>query len=117
MLQCFFEESQMYVTNGKYRKIFIMRAEARIIFLGLLVLCYMTNLDEKICRYIYNEWILKSKSQRSFAIEHNIEEVTVRKIKGVALEGKKYSVPVETVGRICEARGLKLGEFFRFLDL
>jgi DNA-binding Xre family transcriptional regulator len=93
-----------------------MRATARIIFLSLRVLCYMGNLDEIICKYLYNEWIATAKSQRSFAIDHNIEEVTVRKIKSVALEGKKYSIPVDTLARICEARNLKLSDFFKMIE-
>lgn len=77
----------------------------------------MSNLDETICKYLYIEWIAPFKSQRAFAIEHNIEEVTVRKIKSVALKGKKYSIPVSTLAKICEAREMKLGEFFAELRL
>lgn len=77
----------------------------------------MSNINVEICSYITREWLLPwlkdGKSQSSFAIRHNIDESTVRKIKG----RNQYRIPVETLNRICEAKNLKLSEFFKMVDL
>ncbi|MFD2100976.1 XRE family transcriptional regulator [Flagellimonas taeanensis] len=77
----------------------------------------MSNINIEICRFITREWLLpwlkEGKSQSSFAIKYNIDESTVRKIKG----RKEYRIPVETLNRICEAKGLKLSEFFKLAGL
>ena len=73
----------------------------------------MDTFSKKICNYIASEWVSKSKSNRSFAIEHNIDEKTVRKI--VSKNG--YNVTLITLTKICEAQEIKLSEFFRKLDL
>ncbi|RZJ33570.1 MAG: transcriptional regulator [Flavobacterium sp.] len=77
----------------------------------------MTNANKIICTYIYKTWIQKSKSQRAFAIEHNVEESIVRKIKKVALAGEDYNIPIVTLSKICEARDLKLSSFFKLVTL
>jgi len=69
--------------------------------------------NKLICNYISKEWISKSKSNRRFAIEHNIEEKTVRKI----LQPEGYEIPLITLIRICEAEEIKLSEFFKLLYL
>ncbi|GAA3573446.1 helix-turn-helix domain-containing protein [Snuella lapsa] len=75
----------------------------------------MTNINEKICSYITKEWLFpwlkEGKSQNSFAIKHNIDESTVRKIKSK----NGYRIPVETLIKICESRGIKLSDFFRLI--
>lgn len=72
--------------------------------------------NSKICGYITKEWLnpwLKSgKSQTAFANAHNVEESTIRKIKGT----KTYRIPVETLQRICESRNIKLSEFFKLIE-
>lgn len=79
----------------------------------------MDNINYTICNYIFKKWIEPHKSQRSFAIEHNIEESIVRKIKGTALkiDNSDYNIPVKTLIKICEARNLKLSEFFKLINL
>lgn len=69
--------------------------------------------------YIYKTWVESYKSQRSFAVDHNIEESIVRKIKNTAQkkDGSDYSIPVKTLLKICESRNLKLSEFFKLLEL
>lgn len=71
-----------------------------------------------VCNYIYKNWIQSYKSQRSFAIDHNIEESIVRKIKNTAIKNSEqnYSIPVNTLNKICEARNMKLSEFFKLID-
>jgi DNA-binding Xre family transcriptional regulator len=79
----------------------------------------MTKINYSICYYIYKNWVEISKSQRSFALDHNIEESIVRKIKNTALkiEETDYSIPVKTLNKICEARNIKLSEFFKMIEL
>jgi hypothetical protein len=79
----------------------------------------MTQASKIICKYIYTSWIEPYKSQRSFALDHNIEESIVRKIKNTAIgiEGSYYSIPVNTLLKICESRNLKLSEFFKLVEL
>jgi len=78
----------------------------------------MTGASNIICKYIYKNWIETYKSQRSFALDHNIEETIVRKIKSTALKIKdsNYNIPVNTLQKICEARNIKLSEFFKMID-
>jgi DNA-binding Xre family transcriptional regulator len=68
----------------------------------------MVTINKTICNYIAKEWISKSKSNRSFAIDHNIDEKTVRKI----LKDSGYNMPVKTLQRICEAREILISDFF-----
>lgn len=79
----------------------------------------MNNANYIICDFLYKKWIQPSKSQRSFAIEHNIEESIVRKIKNTSLKINKtdYNIPVNTLSKICEARNIKLSEFFKLVNL
>lgn len=74
--------------------------------------------NQTICNYIFQNWIKSCKSQRLFALEHNIEESIVRKIKNTALKNSdvNYNIPVITLARICEAKNLKLSEFFKLVE-
>jgi len=77
----------------------------------------MTDVNKKICDYIVKEWlapwIKEGKSQTSFANSHNVEESTIRKIKG----NNTYRIPVETLYKICEARKLSLADFFKKVNI
>jgi len=90
-----------------------MRLLVRIILIGKNVLCCMVNINKRICNYIAAEWIAASKSNRQFAIDHNLDEKTVRKI----LHEVGYRIPVSTLQKICDAREIKLSEFFILIDL
>ncbi len=72
----------------------------------------MSSINKRICNYISSKWIEKSKSNRAFATEHNIDEKTVRKI----LEVDGYRMPIETLDRICEAREIKISDFFKLIE-
>jgi DNA-binding Xre family transcriptional regulator len=72
----------------------------------------MSDINKKVCNYIANEWISSSKSNRSFALDHNIDEKTVRKI----LQENGYRIPIETIEKICEAKEIKLSTFFSLLE-
>ena len=59
-----------------------------------------------------SEWIEDAKSNRDFALNHNIDEKIVRRI----LDEKEYRIPVETLKKICDARQIKLSEFFKLVE-
>lgn len=62
-----------------------------------------------IVEYIAREWVLKAESQNNFATEHGIDEKTVRRIK----YDKDYQISLITIMKICEARNVKLADFFK----
>ena len=71
------------------------------------------DINRKVCNYIAKEWIKTSRSNRNFALDHNIDEKTVRKI----LKDEGYRIPLKTLYKICESRNLKLEEFFKLIKL
>lgn len=73
----------------------------------------MKRINRKIVDYINREWISKAKSLNSFAIEHNLDEKTVRRIKN----DPDYNISLSTINKICEARNLKLSEFYNLIGL
>ncbi|MEO8533359.1 MAG: transcriptional regulator [Flavobacterium sp.] len=79
----------------------------------------MSEANKIICAFIYKNWIENYKSQRSFALDHGIEESIVRKIKNTILQSDKvnYSIPVNTLQKICDAKSMTLSDFFKLLDL
>ncbi|MDO5970900.1 helix-turn-helix transcriptional regulator [Flavivirga aquimarina] len=72
----------------------------------------MERVNRLICKYISEEWISKSKSKNAFALDHNIDEKTVRRI----ISDKKYAMQIETLNKICEAQNIKLSEFFKKVE-
>ncbi len=78
----------------------------------------MAQINYIICAYIYRSWIEEYKSQRAFALDHNIEESIVRKIKKTAKQKDKmdYNIPVKTLMKICESRDIKLSDFFKDVE-
>lgn len=78
----------------------------------------MGDVNKIICNYIYKIWIETYKSQRAFGLDHGIEESIVRKIKNTALNKEKvnYNIPVNTLNKICEAKNVKLSEFFKLIE-
>jgi len=79
----------------------------------------MSNVNWRVCQYIYEKWIIKSVSQRAFALDHDIEESVVRKIKRAALNKDEYnySIPVSTLKKICDGEEISLAEFFSRVEL
>ncbi|MBC9794891.1 transcriptional regulator [Sinomicrobium weinanense] len=76
----------------------------------------MDSINKIICKYITVNWLApwlkEGKSQVAFGNKHNVEESTVRKLKGE----KEYRIPVETLYRICKERNINLSEFFKELE-
>ncbi|SEP06459.1 helix-turn-helix domain-containing protein [Flavobacterium sp. fv08] len=66
-----------------------------------------------IVDFIAREWVDKAQSQNSFATEHGIDEKTVRRIK----YDNNYQISLITIIKICEAREIKLSEFFKKVGL
>ena len=79
----------------------------------------MDNVNRRICKYIYYNWIINSNSQRKFADEHNIEESIVRKIKKASQDKDyiEYNIPITTLEKICTSREIKLYEFFKMVNI
>ncbi|MAD98305.1 MAG: transcriptional regulator [Flavobacteriaceae bacterium] len=73
----------------------------------------MDSINKKVCNYIAKEWILKSKSNRTFALDHNIDEKTVRKI----LQKNGYRIPLTTLYKICEAREIRISSLLKEINL
>lgn len=73
----------------------------------------MVNINKRICNYIASNWIKEARSYRTFALDHNIDEKTVRKI--VMEDG--YNIPVKTLYKICESREIKPSTFFELIGL
>lgn len=67
----------------------------------------MHNLYKDINKVLAG-WILSAKSNRDFALSHNIDEKTVRRI----LDKKEYRISLMTLKKICYSRCISLEEFF-----
>lgn len=73
----------------------------------------MSDLDSRICDYISKEWIGETQAKTEFALNHNIDEKTARRI----YNDKNYKITLYTLNKICEARNIKLSDFFKIIDL
>jgi DNA-binding Xre family transcriptional regulator len=72
----------------------------------------MGDLNRKICNYIATEWIGEIQPKTEFALNHNIDEKTARRISN----DKHYTITLYTLNKICEAKNIKLSEFFKLID-
>lgn len=73
----------------------------------------MMKANRKIVEFIRDKWVIPTNNNSLFATEHNIDEKTVRRIK----EDETYQISLVTIMRICEAKNLKLHEFFKIIGL
>ena len=73
----------------------------------------MSDLNRKICDFIATEWIGEVQAKTEFALNHNIDEKTVRRI----YNDKDYTITLFTLNKICEARNIKLSEIFKLIEL
>ncbi|MBB1140150.1 transcriptional regulator [Myroides sp. WP-1] len=78
----------------------------------------MEDISVKICTFIYKEWMIREKSQRSFAKKLLLDESVVRKIKKVALaQGEmSYDIPLSTIQNICTAKDMTFVGFFQMIE-
>lgn len=73
----------------------------------------MKHTNRIIVEFIRDKWVIPCDNNNLFAKEHFIDEKTVRRIK----EDDTYNISLITIMRICEAKNLKLSEFFEMVDL
>ena len=72
----------------------------------------MSDLNRNICDFLAKEWIGEIQPKTEFALNHNIDEKTVRRI----INDKSYTITLYTLNKICESRNVKLSEFFKLID-
>lgn len=70
----------------------------------------MASIYEVINKQI-SSWIDEATSNRDFALSHNIDEKTVRRIRNGDIE-----ITLKSLEKICEARNMKLSEFFKEIN-
>ena len=73
----------------------------------------MSDFNRKICDYIAINWIGENQPKTEFALNHNIDEKTARRI----YNDKTYTISLKTLNKICEARNIKVWEFFKLIDM
>lgn len=73
----------------------------------------MINANRKIVEYIRDNWVIPLDNNSKFATDHNIDEKTVRRIR----EDHTYQISLITIQKICEAKELKLHEFFKMVNV
>ena len=73
----------------------------------------MIKANRKIVEYIRDSWVIPLNNNSKFATEHNLDEKTVRRIR----EDHTYQISLITIQKICEAKELKLHEFFKMVDV
>lgn len=73
----------------------------------------MINANRKIVEYIRDNWVIPLDNNNKFATDHNIDEKTVRRIR----EDHTYHISLITIQKICEAKELKLHEFFKMVNV
>lgn len=73
----------------------------------------MNQANRKIVEFIRDKWVIPLNNNNLFAKEHFIDEKTVRRIR----EDDEYQVSLITIMRICEAKNLKLNEFFKMIGI
>ena len=67
--------------------------------------------NKKIVEFIRDNWVIPMNNNSQFANENNIDEKTVRRIR----EDETYQISLITIQKICEAKELKLYEFFKMV--
>jgi hypothetical protein len=94
-----------------------IRTIVRVFFLNGRLLRFMKAINLVINQYIIDNWMSKYKYDNGkyrynqFATDHYIEEKLARKI----VTNRTYSMKIETLEKICEARGITLQEFFKLI--
>ncbi|MFC0345537.1 helix-turn-helix domain-containing protein [Epilithonimonas hispanica] len=73
----------------------------------------MFEVNRKIVEYIRNEWVIPSDNNSQFALDHGIDEKTVRRIK----DDENYQIALITIMRICSAKEITLADFFKSVGI
>lgn len=91
-----------------------MRTTVRSIFYYNHFICYVRSIYDAICEYISREWIgSREDSIRAFAMDHDIDEKTVRRIR--AWKTAPFKITIYTLEKICVARDITLEQFFKLI--
>ena len=73
----------------------------------------MTLANRKIVEYIRDEWVIPIDNNSQFALDHGLDEKTVRRIR----DDKTYQIGLITIMRICYAKHLTLADFFKKIGI
>ena len=66
------------------------------------------QINKKIVEFIRDNWVNKIENNSAFAVEHLIDEKTVREIR----KNSNYKISLLTVIRICHSKKISLAKFF-----
>lgn len=73
----------------------------------------MNIANRKIVEFVRDNWVIPMNNNSKFANEHDLDEKTVRRIR----EDETYQISLITIMKICEAKNLKLNEFFLMIGI
>ncbi len=74
--------------------------------------CYMDNeLTVKLCKYIYQTFRVKYKSNRDFALSCGIDEKTVR-----LMQQEKYNLSMLKFKQICDSQNIKMSDVLKDIN-
>lgn len=73
----------------------------------------MKEANRKIVEYIRDNWVIPLDNNSKFAVDHNIDEKTVRRIR----DDINYQISLITIMRICHAKNVSLADFFKIIDI
>ncbi|ASE64283.1 hypothetical protein CEQ15_10525 [Chryseobacterium indologenes] len=73
----------------------------------------MTEANRKIVEFIRDEWVIPMNNNSKFAVDHNIDEKTVRRMR----EDATYQISLLTIMRICHGKNLTLASFFKMVGI
>lgn len=85
----------------------------KVFYLNHCYLSQMKSANRKIVEFIRDKWVIPIDNNSEFARNHFLEEKTVRRIK----DDENYNISLNTIVRICEAKNLKLSEFFAMVGV
>lgn len=73
----------------------------------------MIEANKKIVQYIRDEWVIPLNNNSKFAVDHNIDEKTVRRIR----DDENYQISLVTIMRICDGKNITLARFFEMVGI
>lgn len=73
----------------------------------------MTEANRKIVEFIRDEWVVPLNNNSKFAVDHNIDEKTVRRIR----DDEAYQIALLTIMRICHGKNITLASFFKMVGI
>ena len=78
----------------------------------ILLFVKMDDRNVYIVKALNELWIKQVTNNTEFANKNNIDEKTVRNIKGIKTE----SASLQTIINICETQGMNLSDFFKHAE-